>query len=90
MRWWITMAMTAAMLAGWRPAAAEDFSGNDLRDLRIGLAVTALPASGYVGFACADDVLPAPTGCERCDSAMIPQPATTAPSWLVIRRSSQR
>ena len=39
------MAMTAAMLAGWRPAAAEDFSGNDLRDLRIGLAVTALPAS---------------------------------------------
>lgn len=55
MRWWITMAMTAAMMAAWQPAAAEDFSGNDLRDLRIGLAVSALPASGYVDFACADD-----------------------------------
>ncbi len=36
-------------------AGAEDFRGNDLRDIRIGMAVADLPKDGYVDFACAAD-----------------------------------
>ena len=37
------------------PARTEEFSGNDLRDIRLGMAVAELPESGYVDFACAAD-----------------------------------
>lgn len=42
--------------------AAQEFSGNDLRDIRIGGAVADLPSTGYVGFACAADVSLKPSG----------------------------
>ena len=35
--------------------AAEEPAGNDLRDIRIGMAVTDLPAAGYANFACTND-----------------------------------
>ena len=52
----MTLAMTAAslLLTSLR-AAGEDFSGNDLRDIRIGLAVAELPSIGYAGFSCVAD-----------------------------------
>src|ERR1700761_1275547 len=34
---------------------AQQPSGNDLRDIQIGMAVTDLPAAGYVNFACASN-----------------------------------
>ncbi len=37
------------------PAGAEDFRGNDLRDIRIGMSAADLPKDGYVDFACAAD-----------------------------------
>ena len=37
------------------PARAEEFSGNDLRDIRLGMAAAELEDSGYVDFACAAD-----------------------------------
>lgn len=47
----ITMALAT-------PAAAQNSSaadGNDLRDVRVGMAVADLPSAGYAGFACAAD-----------------------------------
>jgi hypothetical protein len=35
---------------------AEDVEGNDLRDIRVGMAATDLNQSGYVDFACAADL----------------------------------
>jgi hypothetical protein len=57
MRPWMRLAMMAAaiLLAVLPQAAAQDFSGNDLRDIRIGLAVADLPSAGYAGFSCATD-----------------------------------
>src|SRR5689334_6456576 len=56
MRPWVRLVMMAAsLLLTTLPAAAEDFSGNDLRDIRIGLAVAELPSIGYAGFSCAAD-----------------------------------
>jgi hypothetical protein len=37
------------------PARAEEFGGNDLRDIRLGMAATELAESGYVDFHCAAD-----------------------------------
>jgi hypothetical protein len=37
------------------PAWTQEFSGNDLRDIRIGMAAAELGQSGYVDFACAGD-----------------------------------
>jgi len=37
------------------PARAEDFDGNDLRDIRLGMAATELAETGYVDFYCATD-----------------------------------
>lgn len=37
------------------PAQVQEFSGNDLRDIRIGMAAAELGGSGYVDFACAAD-----------------------------------
>lgn len=36
-------------------SAAQEFRGNDLRDIRVGMTVNELPKTGYVGFACAAD-----------------------------------
>lgn len=64
MRGWMSLCMLAAslVLSGLPRAAAEGFSGNDLRDIRIGLAVTALPSTGYVDFSCASDAKIKPSG----------------------------
>jgi len=43
------------LLATLQQAAAQDFSGNDLRDIKVGMAVSDLPSAGYVYFACAAD-----------------------------------
>jgi hypothetical protein len=53
MRSAIVVAGALAMAA--QQAAAEDFSGNDLRDIRVGGAVADLPSAGYVDFSCAAD-----------------------------------
>jgi hypothetical protein len=52
----------AAGLLAWQaialassPARAEEFSGNDLRDIRLGMAATELAESGYADFYCAAD-----------------------------------
>lgn len=37
------------------PSQAQEFRGNDLRDIRVGMAVNELPKTDYVGFACATD-----------------------------------
>jgi hypothetical protein len=47
--------VAAILLTVVQQAAAQDFSGNDLRDIRIGLAVADLPATGYADFSCAAD-----------------------------------
>jgi hypothetical protein len=44
-----SLALEATMVA------AEEPAGNDLRDIRIGMVVTDLPAAGYANFACAND-----------------------------------
>src|SRR6476660_3599242 len=48
------LAVQAVALAN-SPARTEEFSGNDLRDIRLGMAVAELEESGYVDFACAAD-----------------------------------
>ena len=52
----------AAGLLAWQavalahsPARTEEFGGNDLRDIRLGMAATELAESGYVDFSCAAD-----------------------------------
>jgi hypothetical protein len=52
----------AAGLLAWQavalalsPARAEEFGGNDLRDIRLGMAATELAEAGYVDFYCATD-----------------------------------
>jgi hypothetical protein len=42
----------AFSLAGL-PSRADEFTGNDLRDIRVGMAASELHDEGYVGFACA-------------------------------------
>ena len=37
------------------PARTEEIGGNDLRDIRLGMAAGELPDDGYVDFACAVD-----------------------------------
>jgi hypothetical protein len=51
-----------AMVLAWQaitlahaPARTEEFSGNDLRDIRLGMPASELAKSGYVDFACAAD-----------------------------------
>jgi hypothetical protein len=52
----------AAGLLAWQavalvnsPARTEEFSGNDLRDIRLGMAASELVEAGYVDFSCAAD-----------------------------------
>ena len=53
--------LAAGLLAGQMvalassPARTEEFSGNDLRDIRLGMAAAELTESGYVDFYCAAD-----------------------------------
>jgi hypothetical protein len=49
------MAVGSLLLMTLQQAAAQDFSGNDLRDIRIGMAVADLSSAGYAGFSCAAD-----------------------------------
>ena len=48
------LAFQAITLAS-SPARTEEFRGNDLRDIRVGMAAAELGESGYVDFACASD-----------------------------------
>jgi hypothetical protein len=50
-----TLLRAAAVAALTVPVCAYAAGGNDLRDFRIGMAVSALPTSGYGEFACAAD-----------------------------------
>jgi hypothetical protein len=51
----LAMVVSGVLLAALQQAAAQDFAGNDLRDIRIGRPVAELPSEGYVDFACAAD-----------------------------------
>lgn len=64
MRAWMSLCITAvSLLSTTLPrAAAEGFSGNDLRDIRIGMAVADLPSTGYADFSCAIDAKIKPSG----------------------------
>jgi hypothetical protein len=57
MKLWIRSLLPAAffLLTVPQQASAQNFSGNDLRDVRIGGKVADLPATGYVDFSCAND-----------------------------------
>jgi hypothetical protein len=48
------LAFQAVALAN-SPARTEEFSGNDLRDIRVGMAAAELAETGYVDFYCAAD-----------------------------------
>ena len=57
------------MVAATAPTAAQDSSGNDLRDIRIGMPAADLSGAGYVNFSCADDpakTLAAFSGWQEC------------------------
>ncbi|MBV9460044.1 MAG: hypothetical protein JO141_21370 [Bradyrhizobium sp.] len=45
----------ALLLVALHQATAQEYAGNDLRDLKIGGKVADLPAAGYVDFSCAAD-----------------------------------
>jgi hypothetical protein len=49
------MLAVGMLLAVLQQAAAQDVSDNDLRDIRIGMAVADLPSAGYANFSCTDD-----------------------------------
>jgi hypothetical protein len=51
----LAAAVLAVSLAN-SPVRTEEFSGNDLRDIHLGMAVADLQESGYVDFACAGDL----------------------------------
>jgi hypothetical protein len=51
----LAMVASGVLLTALQQAAAQDFSGNDLRDIRIGIAVADLPSAGYADFSCAVD-----------------------------------
>ena len=51
----LAMVAGGVLLTALQQAAAQDFSGNDLRDIRIGIAVADLPSAGYADFSCAVD-----------------------------------
>jgi hypothetical protein len=51
----VAMVAGGVLLTALQQAAAQDFSGNDLRDIRIGIAVADLPSTGYADFSCAAD-----------------------------------
>jgi hypothetical protein len=62
-RFAITRAFVAGMIFGLPLAVAifgssvraDEFEGNDLRNIRVGMAAADLPKAGYIGFACATE-----------------------------------
>ncbi len=64
MRPWIKRAILAGgiLLTALQQTIAQGFSGNDLRDIRIGMPVAEIPGAGYVNFSCADDANRKPSG----------------------------
>ena len=56
------MVAGGVLLTALQQAAAQDLSSNDLRDLRIGIAVADLPSVGYADFSCAADAGRKPSG----------------------------
>jgi hypothetical protein len=54
--------LAALLLAALQQAPAQDYAGNDLRDLKIGGKVADLPAAGYVDFSCPADANAKPAG----------------------------
>src|ERR1700757_2706563 len=63
MRYWLKPAMPVAfLLLTALQAPAQEFSGTDLRDIRIGGEVANLPSTGYADFSCAVDASARPAG----------------------------
>lgn len=64
MRSWLKPAMPAAflLLTAVQQAPAQEFSGNDLRDIRVGGKIVDLPSAGYSDFSCAADANAKPGG----------------------------
>jgi len=58
----LVMVAGGVLLTALQQAAAQDLSSNDLRDLRIGIAVADLPSVGYADFSCAADADRKPSG----------------------------
>lgn len=51
----VALLLSQAVTPATPAARADEFHGNDLRDIRIGMAAAELPKEGYVDFACAAD-----------------------------------
>ena len=64
MKAWMRPVLPAVFLVlmALQQAPAQDYSGNDLRDVRIGGKVADLPAAGYVDFSCPADANAKPAG----------------------------
>jgi hypothetical protein len=64
MKAWMRPVLPAAflLLTALQQVPAQDYSGNDLRDIRIGGKVADLPAAGYVDFSCPADANAKPAG----------------------------
>lgn len=88
-----------SLVAVTTTAHAQQASGNDLRDIRIGMSIGDLPTAGYVNFACANDrgtrsprgrtgrnVLQRTMGCTRSGLTTTPRAAGKARSLPDIRR----
>jgi len=50
-----TLLLSQVVTPATPAARADEFRGNDLRDIRIGMRTADLPKEGYVDFACAAD-----------------------------------
>lgn len=63
MRLWMKAVLPAALLlTAVQQAPAQDYSGDDLRDIKIGGKVAELPVNGYVDFSCPADNSARPAG----------------------------
>ena len=63
MRIWMTGVLPVAfLLLTAMQASAQEYAGDDLRDIKIGGKVADLPAAGYVDFSCATDANAKPAG----------------------------
>ena len=64
MKAWMRSVLPAAflLLTAMQQASAQEYSGTDLRDIKIGGKVAELPATGYVDFSCPADANAKPAG----------------------------